>query len=138
MVRYLRPLRWPLAVAVAASVPLWGVQSLRAQRSIHEGAWLAWGADHTFTRYSPLATITKDNVKDLQVLWRWRSADRDLQVSNPLWRSGRNEDTPLMVNGTLYAGNPAEIPLASLLEIAIVIGRPPALIPKSWAFSTPS
>ena len=42
------------------------------------------------------------------------------------------------LNGTLHVGNPAEIPLTSLLEIAIVIGRPPALIPSSWAFSTPT
>src|SRR4051812_14952983 len=103
MMSCLRPLRWPLAVAVAVGVPIWGAQSLRAQRTIQEGAWLAWGANHTFTRYSPLATITKDNVKNLQVLWRSRAVDRDLQVSNPLWRSGRNEDTPLMANGTLYA-----------------------------------
>ena len=46
--------------------------------------------------------ITKDNVRDLHVAWRWRSADRELQTANPLWRAGRNEETPLMVNGTLY------------------------------------
>jgi hypothetical protein len=42
------------------------------------------------------------------------------------------------LNGTLYAGNPAEIPLASLLEIAIVIGRPPTLIPSNWEFNSPT
>ena len=42
------------------------------------------------------------------------------------------------LNGTLHDGNPAEIPLTSKLEIAIVIGRPPALIPKAWDFLSPS
>jgi quinoprotein glucose dehydrogenase len=76
---------------------------LLAQRATGEGAWTTWGGDHTFTRYSPLAAITRDNVKDLTVLWRWQAADRALQASTALWRSGRNEDTPLMVNGTVYA-----------------------------------
>lgn len=85
-------------VAVAL---LFGVKSLRGQRA-QEGNWTTWGATSGFTRYSPLALITKDNVRDLRVVWRWRSADREIQASNPLWRSGRNEDTPLMVNGILY------------------------------------
>jgi hypothetical protein len=42
------------------------------------------------------------------------------------------------LNGTLYAGNPAEIPLASLLEIAIVIGQPPTLIPSTYTFDSPT
>jgi hypothetical protein len=42
------------------------------------------------------------------------------------------------LNGTLYDGDPAEIPLASLLEIAIVIGQPPTLIPSDWDFMTPT
>ena len=102
MLRCLGPLRWPLAALVAAGVLMWDAPPVRAQRAPSEGAWLTWGGDHTFTRYSPLAAITKDNVKDLQVVWRWQSADRELQASNPLWRAGRNEETPLMVNGTLY------------------------------------
>lgn len=102
MLRCVQPVRRPLTVFVTVSALLCA-PALLAQRIVQEGAWLAWGADHTFTRYSPLASIRKDNVRDLRVLWRWRAADRDLQTSNPLWRSGRNEDTPLMVNGTLYA-----------------------------------
>lgn len=42
------------------------------------------------------------------------------------------------LNGTLYDGDPAEIPLASLLEIAIVIGQPPTLIPSDWEFQNPT
>ncbi len=42
------------------------------------------------------------------------------------------------LNGTVYDGDPAEIPLVSLLEIAIVIGQPPTLIPSDWEFTSPT
>lgn len=44
----------------------------------------------------------------------------------------------IYLNGTSYQGDPAQIPLTSLLEIAIVIGRPPALVPTNWQFLTPT
>mgnify|MGYP001422089015 CR=1 FL=1 len=91
------------ALTCAAAVLLVSGQWLVAQRSqAPSGSWQTWGGDSTFTRYSPHDQINKDTVADLRVAWRWRSADRDLQASNPLWRAGRNEETPLFVNGTLY------------------------------------
>lgn len=75
---------------------------LRAQRAATSPSWLTWGGDSAFTRYSPLDQITKDNVGDLRVAWQWQTVDRDIQASNPRWRSGRNEETPLVVNGMLY------------------------------------
>jgi quinoprotein glucose dehydrogenase len=58
-------------------------------------------------RYSPLDQITKDNVQNLQIAWRWSSReDRALQLSNPILRSGRHQDTPLMANGVLYTMTP--------------------------------
>jgi quinoprotein glucose dehydrogenase len=101
LVRHRRPLGRLVAIVAVLSVPVW-TPSPRAQRAIDGGAWLTWGGDHTFTRYSPLSQITRDNVKDLRVVWRWQAADLALQKSTALWRSGRNEDTPLMANGTLY------------------------------------
>ncbi len=44
----------------------------------------------------------------------------------------------IYLNGTLYQGDPAQIPLTSLLEIAIVIGRQPAYVPTNWQFLTPT
>jgi hypothetical protein len=45
-------------------------------------------------------------------------------------------DTTIAVylDGKKHDGNPAEIELKSHLEIAIVIGEPPTLIPDSWEF----
>jgi hypothetical protein len=38
------------------------------------------------------------------------------------------------LDGKKHDGNPAEIKLTPHLEVAIVIGKPPALIPDSWTF----
>ena len=73
---------------------------LSAQRG--EGEWRNYFGETAGTKYSPLTQIDKDNVKNLRIAWRWRTADRELQLSNPLWRAGRNEETPLMINGVLY------------------------------------
>lgn len=40
----------------------------------------------------------------------------------------------IYLDGKKHDGNPAEIELKSHLEIAIVIGKPPAVIPNSWEF----
>src|SRR5258705_8795556 len=66
------------------------------------GEWHQYSNDLQGTKYSPLDHIDRSNVQNLAVAWRWPAADRAIQVSNPLWRAGRNEDTPLMINGMLY------------------------------------
>jgi quinoprotein glucose dehydrogenase len=75
---------------------------LSAQGRTPVGEWRHYSGDNDGAKYSPLSQIDKDNVQKLRIAWRWESADRSLQLSNPLWRAGRNEQTPLMVNGTLY------------------------------------
>jgi quinoprotein glucose dehydrogenase len=60
-----------------------------------------WGGDAGSTRYAPLDQINRENVKNLKVVWSWRS---DNFGTGPEYK---NETTPLMVNGVLYftAGN---------------------------------
>jgi hypothetical protein len=48
-----------------------------------------------------------------------------------------NTSIDVYLNGEKYDGNPADIKLESHLEIAIVIGKPPSVIPDSWEFLTP-
>jgi hypothetical protein len=48
-----------------------------------------------------------------------------------------NTSVAVYVNGAKYSGDPAEIKLKSHLEIAIVIGKAPSLIPDSWTFMDP-
>jgi glucose dehydrogenase len=67
---------------------------LVAQYAIKNGEWRIFGGDGA-TRYSPLDQINRDNVKDLRVVWTWKSDN----FSRPEIKS---ETTPLMVNGVLY------------------------------------
>lgn len=76
--------------------------SLAARDVQQPDEWHHYTNDVGGTKYSPLAQITKDNVRQLRVAWRWPSADRAIQESDPLLRTPRNEETPLLVNGTLY------------------------------------
>jgi quinoprotein glucose dehydrogenase len=97
--------RWlkQLSVLVAiGSVSASGPFRATAQRAGQEGEWRHYSGDTYGTKYSPLDQITKDNVHQLRVAWRWAFADRDLQASNPLLRTTRTEETPLMVNGVVY------------------------------------
>jgi quinoprotein glucose dehydrogenase len=91
-----------LPMALGAIGVSGGTQVGRAQTDPPDSEWRNYFGDTSGTKYSPLSQVTKANVQDLRVAWRWPSADRALQMSNPLWRAARNEETPLMVNGVMY------------------------------------
>jgi hypothetical protein len=48
-----------------------------------------------------------------------------------------NAPIHIYLNGTPFTGNPSTIALENHLEVAIVIGRPPQIIPASWQFLDP-
>ena len=80
--------------------------ALKAQQGPRGGQWPNHSGDKGSTKYSPLDQITKNNVKNLRVVWRraavadeFRKRRADLVVPN-LFRS-----TPLMMNGVLFASN---------------------------------
>jgi PQQ-dependent dehydrogenase (methanol/ethanol family) len=58
-----------------------------------DGEWLTVGLNYHENRYSPLDQITADNVDDLDLVWSAPLADP----------AGRQESTPLMHDGVLYA-----------------------------------
>jgi quinoprotein glucose dehydrogenase len=60
------------------------------------GEWRVNGGDSGSTRYSPLDQINSDNVKNLQVVWRWKAQNMG-STPQAAW-----EVTPLMVGGRLY------------------------------------
>ncbi|MBV9505661.1 MAG: PQQ-binding-like beta-propeller repeat protein [Acidobacteriia bacterium] len=60
------------------------------------GEWRVNGGDTGSTRYSPLEQINAANVKDLQVVWRWKSQNMGPRPQ-AAW-----EVTPLMIGGRLY------------------------------------
>lgn len=85
-------------VAGSALAVLMGLSMLAAaQRGVTTtGDWPHWGGDLGNTKYSPLEQITRRNVKELLVAWRWKADNfgprPDLNY----------EATPLAVGGVLY------------------------------------
>jgi len=67
-----------------------------AQQGLSDGQWRHYHGDTGATRYSNLDQITAENVGQLQVAWRWSSANFG---PTPEFK---NETTPLMVDGVLY------------------------------------
>lgn len=87
----------PCCLAVALSLLL-----IAAVDADLPGEWRAYGADKASTKYLPLEQITKDNVHQLRLAWRWRSPDQEILAANPgLWTM-LYEATPLMVGGVIY------------------------------------
>ena len=75
------------------------------------GEWRSYGGDLGSTKYSPLDQIDAGNFGDLQVAWRWQSADAALDLdalrqSQPLISIRNLKATPLMVDGVLYLTTP--------------------------------
>ncbi len=66
-----------------------------AQRVI-DGEWLGYHGDSNATRYSPLDLINEDNVADLEIAWRWSTANFGPQPEF------NYEATPIMADGILY------------------------------------
>ena len=72
--------------------------------------WLMYGGTYTSQRYSLLTQVNTENVKNLQLKWIWRP------TTPPAER--KLEDTPLVVNGVLYATS-----LTSVVALDAVTGR---------------
>ena len=75
---------------------VWIAVPMAGQSGAPIGEWRYYGADAHSTKYSPLDQINKDNVKDLQIVWRWK-ADNFGPRPDFYYQA-----TPLMVGGVLY------------------------------------
>jgi quinoprotein glucose dehydrogenase len=60
-------------------------------------AWPMYRGNLAAQQYSPLDLINADNVGDLAIAWRWNASNFGPQPEQ------RNESTPLMIDGVLYA-----------------------------------
>ena len=72
-----------------------------------DGEWRTYAGDQGSTKYSPLDQIDATNFNELQMAWRWQSADGTLDLDALRdQRTGVSiralQATPLMVDGTLY------------------------------------
>jgi quinoprotein glucose dehydrogenase len=86
-----------LAFAALAAFTLSPSPSVHAQQGTPaNGEWRVNGGDSGSTRYSPLDQINASNVKNLQVVWRWKAQNMG-PAPQAAW-----EVTPLMIGGKLY------------------------------------
>ena len=63
--------------------------------------WHHHGGDHSSSKYVPFDSINFENFEQLEVAWRWQSADLRIP-SDQLYPTGDYRATPLYVNGVLY------------------------------------
>ena len=78
-----------------------------AQYGATDGEWRSYAGDPGSTKYSPLDQIDATNFEELQIAWRWQSADGALDLDALREQRSRAsirglQVTPLMVDGTLY------------------------------------
>ena len=118
-----------LSILLAAGVP-----ALAQRGAPANGEWPTYGGDLGGTKYSPLDQIDRTNFGDLEIAWRWLSADAFLGIDTPdggewwadsrlifeellrrdpdRWRDAQPpyitnlKATPLMVGGRLFINMP--------------------------------
>ncbi|GIT23829.1 MAG: hypothetical protein CM1200mP40_35110 [Gammaproteobacteria bacterium] len=68
------------------------------------GDWRHAGGDHSQAKYSPLDQINAENFADLEVAWRWQSAD--LRLPDGVgYATADYRAVPLVVNGIMYVNS---------------------------------
>ena len=76
---------------------------IRAQDETRSGEWRSSGGDSAYRRYSPLAQIKRDNVKNLRIVWRRAALDPRVKEAFPKLRTNNYlRATPTMIGGVLY------------------------------------
>ena len=87
-----------LAAPLAAVLALlaWTDPDIIGQVATTSADWATYGGDLASRRYRPFDQINRDNFKDLEVAWRYKT---DALGPRPEFNF---EVTPLMVNGVLY------------------------------------
>src|SRR5919202_2421781 len=93
-----------ILLAIALSLALAGCDRRPAQGRAHpEGEWPAYARDPGGMRHSPLTQVNRDNVRQLQVAWTFRTGElATYQGTQFPVDKVAFEATPIMVDGTLY------------------------------------
>jgi quinoprotein glucose dehydrogenase len=90
-------LRAATAAAVVLAVLAGASLAVRGQSGARNGEWPTYGGELANTRYSPLDQITRENFKNLEVAWRFKTDNLGPRLETNL------QSTPLMVKGVLYS-----------------------------------
>jgi quinoprotein glucose dehydrogenase len=98
----MRRLNWLLPLAIVATTAVVLASQRPPSNPPAAGEWRHYGGDSASTKYSPVGQITRANVNQLKIAWRWSSPDNEIAKANPIARPAGYQDTPIMVNGVLY------------------------------------
>ena len=104
--------------ALIGAILAWA-SPVSAQYGALDGEWRVYGGDGGHTQYTALDQIDADNVRDLEVAWRWTAANS----SGPQFYNF--ESTPIMIGGVLYTTTGAS-------EVAAIDAETGEMI---WLFS---
>jgi alcohol dehydrogenase (cytochrome c) len=88
----------PAGITVAGEVRNYVPVTDAMLRSPDPGDWLMIRRDYRASNYSPLNQITRDNVKNLRLVWSWAMNE-----------GGTNQPAPIVHNGVIYLNNPGNI-----------------------------
>jgi PQQ-dependent dehydrogenase (methanol/ethanol family) len=88
----------PIGITVEGTVKNYVPVTDDMLRNPPPGDWLMARRNYQGWSYSPLSQVTRDNVKNLQLVWSWAMNE-----------GGANEPTPLVHNGIVYLANTANI-----------------------------
>lgn len=88
----------PTVAATGQELPLIPVDKAKQQKD-----WDNYGNNPEGSRFVALDQITRDNVKDLQVAWTFRTGDTPI---SPTGNGAEDQQTPLQVGNTLYLCTP--------------------------------
>lgn len=97
----------PRTVFAALLIALLLPTAVPAQQGVSDGQWPEYAGDAGSTKYAALDQINAENFSALEVAWRWRSIDGDLDLDalleiNSGIRINNLQGTPLMIDGRLY------------------------------------
>lgn len=102
-----RSIRWTPTMGALFALILFFVATTPPQSTAaakQDDEWAAYGRDAGGTRYSPLAQINRDNVRQLKVAWTHNTGA--LEVKGRSAHNAAFEATPLFVDGALYLTTP--------------------------------
>lgn len=88
----------PAGITVAGEVKNYVPVTDVMLRNPDPGDWLVIRRDYRASNYSPLTQITRDNVKNLRLVWSWAMNE-----------GGTSQPAPLVHNGVIYLNNAGNI-----------------------------
>ena len=109
------------AQIVVSALALW--LGIAQADTTGDAGWMYFGGAQTGTRYSTLNQINRDNVRDLEVAWTYRTGELD-RLGPERSREQSFENTPILLDGLLIVCTPT----------ARVIALDPVSGAERWVF----